>query len=103
MATSTAGAAGRPGSASRLIVRVSGSYPGVIQPPASTRAAATSGAASPSAPAGRLNRVGSAVVHLKGAVVRQKHSRPVLGIKPEPDGESAVAAGRGRENVGAGS
>jgi hypothetical protein len=50
IASSTANAAGRPGSASRLTVRAKGSYPGVIHPAASTSAAATGGAVTPSAP-----------------------------------------------------
>jgi len=56
MARVTAAAAGRPGSASRLIVRVQGSYPGVTMPAICTTGTAAAVTATPNIPLRRLAR-----------------------------------------------
>ncbi len=50
IATSTIAAAGMPGTASRLIVRDMGSYPGVRRPATTTNNAAPGGKVIPTAP-----------------------------------------------------
>jgi hypothetical protein len=54
IASPTAGAAGKPGSARRLMVRCAGSYPGVTKPPMRTIGTAAIGAPMPRAAMTRL-------------------------------------------------
>jgi hypothetical protein len=56
IARPTAGAAGSPGSARRLIVFCAGSYPGVTSPPTRTATLAKTGAQMPSTPHNRRTR-----------------------------------------------